>query len=493
MRGHVSAALRKSAGVLLVALSAAMLFSLFTYSPTDPSPSTASAFPVRNLGGVAGAMFWGFMLQYFGLASVIAVCAAYSAGRSLLSPSYMKRPLSTALLSSVMGMLFASMALAYVSAVALGEWPTPAGLGGLFGYVARADVARFVAERGVTRWLHAVVFVLLLLATMTSLYFALGMTQESILRFENSVARMYYRIMRRERSGPRSQSRIVEAFRRLAPKRKARPRPQSRKAEDRAARPTASRSRYALPTLGLLDPPRADRGFGNNDELNEKKARMLENILTEFGVVGRITNIKTGPVITLFELEPGRGTKTSRITALAEDIARDMSALSARVAVIPGTNKIGVELPNARRRTVYIREQLDSPAFSKHDMILPISLGADTGGRAIFVDLARMPHLLIAGTTGSGKSVGVNGMLLSLMYKYRPDEVKFIMIDPKMLEFSVYADIPHLLIPVVTDPVKAVAALKWAVREMEERNKNMSALGAKNIESYNAKAADMEG
>jgi S-DNA-T family DNA segregation ATPase FtsK/SpoIIIE len=492
MRSHVSGALRKSAGILLVALAAAMLLSLFTYSHSDPSPSTASTFPVRNVGGTAGAMFWGFMLQYFGLASVVAICAAYTAGRSLISPSYIRRPLSTALLASVMGMLFASMALAYVSSVVLSEWPTPAGLGGLFGYVVRADIVRLVAEHGITRYLHAIVFVLLMLAAMTSMYFALGMTQESILRFENFIARIYSKVTRKERPDIRPQSRIVEAFRRLAPKKKART-TQSKKSEEKAERSLVRKSRYDLPPLGLLNQPRVDRNFGSNEELNEKKARMLENILTEFGVVGRITSIKTGPVITLFEMEPGRGTKTSRITALAEDIARDMSALSARVAVIPGTNKIGVELPNAHRRTVYIREQLESPAFSKPDMILPISLGADTGGRAIFVDLARMPHLLIAGTTGSGKSVGVNGMLLSLMYKYRPDEVKFIMIDPKMLEFSVYADIPHLLIPVVTDPVKAVAALKWAVREMEDRNKNMSALGARNIESYNAKAANMEG
>jgi S-DNA-T family DNA segregation ATPase FtsK/SpoIIIE len=340
-----------------------MLLSLFSYSGSDPSPSTAGTFPVRNIGGVAGAVFWGFMLQYFGLASLVAVCAVCVAGRSLLSPSYLRRPLSVALLSSVIGALLLSAVLAYLSSAMLRAWPTPSGMGGLFGYMVREDIAAGLRARGITRYMHVVVFVLLSLTAAASMYFALNLSQDSILRFENFIAGIF----RRRAAAQRGRSRIIETLRRVVPRKKAKapapsvhaPPPAQGKEERRPARGSS----YALPSLGLLDPPRRDRQFAANDEMNEKKARMLENILAEFGVEGRIAGIKTGPVITLFEMEPGRGIKTSRITALAEDIARDMSALSARVAVIPGTNKIGVELPNAHRRTVYIREQFESAAF----------------------------------------------------------------------------------------------------------------------------------
>ena len=489
VKSYAASIAKKFAGALLVALSAWLLVSLATYSRTDASPLTASTFPVKNFGGAAGAAFWGFMLPYLGLASMLAVSAAYISGRALMSPAYSRRPLSTVLLSSIIAVPLLCAALAYIP----GAWPTPAGPGGLFGYIARADIGDAMREHGITRYMHAVAFVLLALSAAASLYFALGLTPDSLARFESSAAKAWAMLRRKKIPAPEpNHSRIIAAISRIAPKKKPRPAAPSAPKPDEP-KPARERSPYMLPSLGLLNPPRAERQSAANSDVNEKKARMLENILSEFGVEGKIASIRTGPVITLFELEPGKGTKTSRITALAEDIARDMSALSARVAVIPGTNKIGVELPNAHRRTVYIREQLESPAFQSSGFALPISLGADTGGRAVFVDLAKMPHLLIAGTTGSGKSVGVNSMILSLLYKYRPDEIKFIMIDPKMLEFSVYNDIPHLLIPVVTDPVKAVAALKWAVREMEDRNKNMSALGAKNIESYNAKAAQMAG
>ena len=245
---------------------------------------------------------------------------------------------------------------------------------------------------------------------------------------------------------------------------------------------------YQLPSVDLLNKMK-NAGFENsNTESNIQKARMLESILREYKLNGKITNIKTGPVITLFEMEPGPGIRTSDIKNLSEDIARKIEAISIRIAVIQGTNKIGIELPNLHRQMVSLRTQFESDDFKHSEYKLPISLGSDTNGHPVFVDLASMPHLLIAGTTGSGKSVGVNGMILSLLYKYTPDECKFIMIDPKMVEFSVYNDIPHLLIPVVIDPAKAVAALKWAVLEMEDRYQNMHILGSKNIESYNEKA-----
>src|SRR5205814_5621921 len=208
------------------------------------------------------------------------------------------------------------------------------------------------------------------------------------------------------------------------------------------------------------------------------------------GVRGEISNARPGPVVTLYELEPAPGIKSSRVIGLSDDIARSMSALSARVAVVPGRNAIGIELPNPRRERVYLRELLSSDDYMGTTAKLPLCLGKTIGGEPVIVDLARMPHLLIAGTTGSGKSVAINTMILSLVYRLRPEECRLIMVDPKMLELSVYDSIPHLLSPVVTDPKKAVVALKWAVREMEERYRKMSKLGVRNIDGYNARIAE---
>ena len=213
-------------------------------------------------------------------------------------------------------------------------------------------------------------------------------------------------------------------------------------------------------------------------------------MLEDFGVKGEIINVRPGPVVTMYELEPAPGIKSSRVIGLADDIARSMSAISARVAVVQGRNAIGIELPNQTRETVFLRELVASADFESSKHKLAIALGKTIGGEPVIVDLARMPHLLVAGTTGSGKSVAINTMILSLLYRLRPDECRLIMVDPKMLELSVYDGIPHLLTPVVTDPKKAVVALKWAVREMEDRYKKMSKVGVRNIDGFNAKAAE---
>ncbi len=245
---------------------------------------------------------------------------------------------------------------------------------------------------------------------------------------------------------------------------------------------------YELPSLTFLaEPKKTGKPAELSDEALEHNARMLEGVLDDFGVKGQIIKVRPGPVVTLYELEPAPGIKSSRVISLADDIARSMSAISARVAVVQGRNAIGIELPNAKRETVYLREMLGSEAFEKSSLNLAIALGKNIGGEPIFADLARMPHLLIAGTTGSGKSVGINTMILSLLYRLPPERCKLIMIDPKMLELSVYEGIPHLLAPVVTDPRKAVVALKWAVREMEERYRKMSKVGVRNIDGYNAR------
>jgi len=248
-----------------------------------------------------------------------------------------------------------------------------------------------------------------------------------------------------------------------------------------------SSANYEMPPLLILaEAKKQQQGKLSQDAL-EQNARLLEGVLDDFGVKGDIINVRPGPVVTLYELEPAPGIKSSRVIGLADDIARSMSAVSARVAVVQGRNAIGVELPNQRRETVFLRELLASQDFEQSKFSLPIALGKNIGGEPIIVDLAKMPHLLVAGTTGSGKSVAINTMILSLLYRLKPSECRLIMVDPKMLELSVYDGIPHLLTPVVTDPKKAVVALKWAVREMEDRYKAMSKLGVRNIDGFNAR------
>ncbi len=245
---------------------------------------------------------------------------------------------------------------------------------------------------------------------------------------------------------------------------------------------------YEFPPLALLATAPADRVDTElSEDALEANARVLEGVLEDFGVKGSIIHVRPGPVVTLYELEPAPGIKSSRVIGLADDIARSMSAISARVAVIPGKNAIGIELPNRRRVTVYLRELLASADFERTKQKLPMCLGKTIGGEAVIADLARMPHLLVAGTTGSGKSVSINTMILSLLYHHTPETCRIILIDPKMLELSVYDGIPHLLTPVVTDPKKAVSALRWAVREMEDRYRKMAKLGVRNIDGYNAK------
>ncbi|GGW26356.1 hypothetical protein GCM10011452_13180 [Gemmobacter lanyuensis] len=247
---------------------------------------------------------------------------------------------------------------------------------------------------------------------------------------------------------------------------------------------------YELPPLSLLSSPSTIQRHSLSDEALEENARMLESVLDDYGVKGEIVSVRPGPVVTMYELEPAPGLKASRVIGLADDIARSMSALSARVSTVPGRSVIGIELPNAQREKVVLREILSAREFGDSAMRLPLALGKDIGGDPVVANLAKMPHLLIAGTTGSGKSVAINTMILSLLYKLTPEECRLIMIDPKMLELSVYDGIPHLLSPVVTDPKKAVVALKWVVGEMEERYRKMSKMGVRNIDGYNGRVRE---
>ncbi len=252
---------------------------------------------------------------------------------------------------------------------------------------------------------------------------------------------------------------------------------------------TADAGEYVFPPVTLLQEPSGQETAVITQEALEQSAGLLESVLEDFGVRGEIIDVRPGPVVTLYEFEPAPGVKSSRVIGLADDIARSMSALSARVAVVPGRNVIGIELPNPVRETVYFRELIESENYEETRFKLALCLGKTIGGEPVVAELAKMPHLLVAGTTGSGKSVAINTMILSLLYRLKPEECRLIMVDPKMLELSVYDGIPHLLTPVVTDPKKAVMALKWAVREMEDRYRKMSRLGVRNIDGYNARAS----
>jgi len=283
------------------------------------------------------------------------------------------------------------------------------------------------------------------------------------------------------RSGPRVSRSVTK------PKKSKRAR-----AEAQPRLPLEAAPDYQLPPLSLLAKPKAQAHEEIDDESFEQNARLLESVLDDFSIRGEIINVRPGPVVTLYELEPAAGIKSSRVIALADDIARSMSAVSARVAVVPGRNVIGIELPNARREMVYLRELLETSDYESTSQKLALALGKNIGGESVISDLARMPHLLIAGTTGSGKSVGINTMILSILYRLSPEQCKLIMIDPKMLELSVYDGIPHLLAPVVTEPKKAVVALKWVVKEMEDRYRKMSKVGVRNIDGYNTRVIDAD-
>ncbi|MGH7042576.1 MAG: DNA translocase FtsK, partial [Acetobacteraceae bacterium] len=247
---------------------------------------------------------------------------------------------------------------------------------------------------------------------------------------------------------------------------------------------------WRFPPLGLLKPPPARATTGPSAEALEANARLLETVLSDYGVQGSIVEIRPGPVVTLYELEPAPGIRSARVIGLADDIARSLSVTAVRIATVPGRNVIGIEVPNAKRETVFLSEILGSEDVQKHAGRLALALGKDISGAPIVADLQRMPHLMIAGTTGSGKSVGVNAMILSLLYRLSPDQCRLILIDPKMLELSMYDGIPHLMAPVVTEPAKAVTALKWTVREMERRYRAMSQLGVRNIGGFNDRVAD---
>jgi DNA segregation ATPase FtsK/SpoIIIE, S-DNA-T family len=511
--------LRELGGLALFGAVGVAVFALATWSVNDPSLSYATSAPVRNMLGVTGAIAADLTMQLFGMATIAIILPPAFWGWRFFTHRILDR-LRWRIPAWLVGIVLSAAFAATLSRPP--QWPLPTGIGGVTGDAFVGVIAAIAGGplHGLGQTVAQSFFGALAFLTVGAacgfgwhrseddaddaheasvslgwlVHAFLSLKARAVLAARPLIAVLY-------RPAPRAWPRTEPPLRASDVKVKLPPEPpqnaddeandtagaQARRAGRKGASGRKSADGYELPALALLTLPRPTERTAPSMEAIRENATALEHVLADFGVRGEIINARPGPVVTLYELEPAPGIKSSRVIGLADDIARSMSALSARVAVVSGRNVIGIELPNQTREKVYLRELLADNDYASSGAKLPLCLGKTIGGEAVIVDLTRMPHLLIAGTTGSGKSVAINTMILSLLYQLRPDQCRLIMVDPKMLELSVYDGIPHLLTPVVTDAKKAVVALKWAVREMEDRYKKMAKLGVRNIDGYNAR------
>lgn len=511
-------------GLTLGALFFAALGAFISYERNDPSWNNASNAEATNWLGMGGAYVADTFIQTLGVGAFILVLPLLSWGWRIFT--FKGLPLIWRhLLLMPVAVLFCSLTAAIIPRAE--GWPLEIGMGGMIGERLLGYLKTLVAYTGVDFY-PLIMGVLSLGGTVASLLFVLALEKSHWQAIGQGIrwclSEFFHRLwqgsvkvwgglktaflfIKAKLSKEASPAETIDVSKKkVTPKLPAKKplveapivgetpkKVKPGKREEKERQPMLalmSDGEFVLPPLSLLSKPQPlDAQARLTKSALEQNARMLESVLDDFGVQGDITKVRPGPVVTLYELEPAPGTKTSRVINLADDIARSMSAISARVAVVPGKNAIGIELPNSKREIVALREILSSNKFEDSRARLPMALGKDIGGGAVIADLAAMPHLLVAGTTGSGKSVAINVMILSLLYRFSPAQCRLIMVDPKMLELSVYDDIPHLLTPVVTDPKRAVVALKWAVREMEQRYQNMSKLQVRNIAAYNERLA----
>ncbi len=538
-------------GFALGLLGLALLVAMFDYHPTDPSLNTATTGHTKNLTGPVGAVVADILVQGFGLAGMLPGVALLAWAWRIASRRGLGSPAARiASLLAALPVLAAFFTLCLAPAGI--AWPAIVGPGGAIGQLlseSAMSVGRDLAgPLGATCvWIIGLILTLILtfaaLGLSTGEWRTAGRGLWRVGRFSVSGGRHAGHAMARGASGVGAASTWVTGMfagrpglglarepapepdhppevetstaapkvirqeppgrpERLiappvevppiatvsAPPRVKQPPPSKLKAQQQSLPLTEAGWRFPDLSLLVAPPPRA--ASGPSEEALQANARLLETVLDDYGVKGAIVEIRPGPVVTLYELEPAPGIRSARVIGLADDVARSLCVTAVRIATVPGRNVIGIEVPNSKRETVYLSEILASDEVQKHTGRLSLALGKDIGGTSIVADLARMPHLMIAGTTGSGKSVGVNAMILSLLYRLSPDQCRLILIDPKMLELSIYEGIPHLMAPVVTEPAKAVTALKWTVREMERRYRAMSQLGVRNIGGYNDRVAE---
>ncbi len=524
--------------LILIGLAAA---ALATWNVADPCLSYANDNPVTNIMGWPGAVFADIAMQFFGLASVAALLPPFFWAVLLIAQKDIGRLVHRIFFWLISAFCFAGV-IALVPPFA--HWPMPIGLGGVFGdkilnfaYLFLGSLPAVVSTSIIAAVLGPLAFWTAAIAggvvgrrnrkkkaksrrkqenrlqmneddepaRASLMVTVLGGTMHLFYLLRAEIGRLFHRkepmfppVPNNFGNGSSSRGRIEPDF--SAPDSEPDEMPWSGQEEEAAVPPEAKRKTklhqangFELPNVDFLaEPELIDKSDLLTPEALKERAGQLESVLEDFGVKGQIINARSGPVVTLYEFEPAPGIKSSRIIGLADDIARSMSAISSRVAVVPGRNVIGIELPNPKRQIVYLREIIATRDFYENKAKLGLALGKTIGGEAVIADLAKMPHLLVAGTTGSGKSVAINTMILSLLYRMTPEQCRMIMVDPKMLELSVYDGIPHLLTPVVTDPKKAVVALKWAVREMEERYRKMAKVGVRNIDGFNERVREAE-
>ncbi|THD35949.1 MAG: DNA translocase FtsK [Sphingomonas sp.] len=484
---------RMVGAIAVLTLTLALAAALLTYRSGDPSLSTAAGGPAENLFGTPGAFIADLALSILGLpvSGLLAVGAICGLRLWRDEPiGHWGRMLTVA----TVGIALVATGLAFWSPAASLRWP--AGLGGLVGMVVAGAldwVITLIGNPTAILWSERLVELAFVIVGAVVWFMSLGLGLPRMPRI--ALSARSERLTDRREPAPAPEQTIRQPRALALPD--ARPGPVIAERSAAVAQPKPARGpkqasldlrdNYRLPTLDMLKAPPPSANGPVDKAALERNARLLETVLDDFHVKGSIIEVRPGPVVTMYELDPAPGIKASRVIQLADDIARNMSAISARVATVPGRTVIGIELPNAKRETVSLHELVASDTFEDQSASLPLILGKNIAGDPVVVDLAPMPHLLVAGTTGSGKSVGLNCMILSLLYRLNPDQCKMIMIDPKMLELSMYDDIPHLLAPVVTDPAKAVRALKWAVEQMEERYRQMSSVGVRSLASFNDK------
>lgn len=523
--------------LVLIGLAAA---ALATWNVADPCLSYANDNPVTNVMGWPGAVFADIAMQFFGLASVAALLPPFFWAVLLIAQKDIGRLAHRIFFWLISAFCFSGV-IALVPPFA--HWPMPIGLGGVFGDKILNFAYLFLGS------LPAVVSTSIIAAIFGPLAFwtaaiaggvvgrrslkkkaksrrrrsdtcmvmddddeparaslivtVLGGTMHLFYLLRAEIGRIFHRrepmfppVPDVRVSGYSGRGRVEPDFSAPSDEKGEMPFVEEEEIPQNEPQRKATHRQtdgFELPSVDFLaEPEPVDKSDVLTPEALKDRAGQLESVLEDFGVKGQIINARSGPVVTLFEFEPAPGIKSSRVIGLSDDIARSMSAISARVAVVPGRNVIGIELPNPKRQIVYLREIIATQDFYQNKAKLGLALGKTIGGEAVIADLAKMPHLLVAGTTGSGKSVAINTMILSLLYRMTPEQCRMIMVDPKMLELSVYDGIPHLLTPVVTDPKKAVVALKWAVREMEERYRKMAKVGVRNIDGFNERVKEAE-